>query len=61
MRGDDGDLVLRFENSEEESQEYIEEKFITPWYTEATRAIQDPMLRFHNEIIDFVRYLQPTE
>jgi len=32
IKTDEGDLVLRFQNSEEESEEYIEEKLSTPWY-----------------------------
>lgn len=57
VKPDEGEMVLRFQNEEEESEEYVDEKMITPWYKEATRSIQDPMLRFHNEVIDFVRYL----
>jgi hypothetical protein len=32
-----------------------------PWYIERTRKLQDPILRMHNEAIDFYLYTQPTK
>ena len=32
-----------------------------PWYAERTRKLQDPILRLHNEAIDFFLYTQPTK
>lgn len=32
----------------------------TPWLTERTRSVVNPILRFHNEIIDFAEYVAPT-
>lgn len=32
-----------------------------PWYIERTRKLQDPILRLHNEAIDFFLYTQPAK
>lgn len=32
-----------------------------PWYSERTRKLQDPILRMHNEAIDFYLHTQPTK
>ena len=32
-----------------------------PWYIERTRKLQDPILRLHNEAIDFFLFTQPTK
>lgn len=31
-----------------------------PWYSERTRSIGDPILRMHNETIDFCLFMAPT-
>lgn len=58
---DTPDQILRFQSDDTQSEEYVDEKMATPWYKQSTRNIQDPMLRFHNELIDFVNYLSPTD
>lgn len=32
----------------------------TPWLSERTKNIDNPIIRFHNEIIDFVQYVLPS-
>lgn len=33
----------------------------TPWFMDHTKNIINPILRFHNEIIDFAEYVSPSE
>lgn len=41
--------------------EPISQKLMTPWLSQSTKIIKEPMLRFHNEIIDFFNYIKPID
>lgn len=58
MRGEEEEKVgvIKFTN---ESDQASDES--TPWLTEHTRNIHNPILRFHNEVIDFAAYVSPSE
>jgi hypothetical protein len=36
-------------------------RMITPWMTKNTKNTQNSLLRFHNEIIDFFKFVSPLE
>lgn len=48
--------LINFKMTSAEGQE-VASAF--PWYAERTRKLQDPILRLHNEAIDFFLYTQP--
>lgn len=55
---------IPFEKSEPEDQslgEEVDEEVAAPWLTHQTRRILNPNYRLHNEIIDFYKYIKPTE
>lgn len=43
----------------EQKDEIIDQKKITPWISDQTRQIKNPNIRFHNEIIDFYSFIKP--
>lgn len=38
-----------------------EEEKLAPWMSQSTQKIKNTMVRFHNEIIDFVNYVAPLK
>lgn len=36
-------------------------RMITPWMTKNTKNTKNSLLRFHNEIIDFFKFISPLE
>ncbi len=38
-----------------------DEERLAPWMTKSTMKIKNSLVRFHNEIIDFVNYIVPSK
>lgn len=38
-----------------------DEERLAPWMSNATQKIRNTLVRFHNEIIDFVNFITPSE
>jgi hypothetical protein len=51
--------LIRFE--EPKPEEKFSKVQVAPWMTKRTRDINDSLLRFHNEIIEFCEYVSPTD
>lgn len=47
-------------NFHEEARDDQDVSVACPWFIEKTRKIQDPILRMHNEAIDFYLFTQPS-
>ena len=38
-----------------------DEEKLAPWMSRSTQKIRNTLVRFHNEIIDFVNYITPSK
>ena len=43
------------------SNKSVDEEKLAPWMTRSTQKIRNTLVRFHNEIIDFVSYVMPSK
>lgn len=48
-------------NFHQEAREDQDVSVACPWFTEKTRRLQDPILRMHNEAIEFCLFTQPSK
>jgi len=39
----------------------LDDEKLAPWMTRSTQKIRNTLVRFHNEIIDFVSYVMPSK
>ncbi len=44
-----------------DNQPIIEKDYIAPWLSSSTIKIKNSLARLHNEIIDFFKYITPSE
>jgi len=50
--------IIQFKMDSSEDRDFSDSY---PWYSERTRKLSDPILRMHNEAIEFYLYTQPTK